>query len=69
MPRLRTTEPDPILGLLRYYQYNPGKLAIVLTCHENTARNRLKKPETLTLRELRRLNRAGVPIERIRAAI
>ena len=69
MPRPKTMEPDPIAGLLLYYSFDAQKLAKVWRCCETTARSKLKRPEKITIQELRQLNRAGVPIDRIREAI
>ena len=69
MPRLKLSSPDPMLAVLRVWAFDSGKLARALHCHPNTARSRLKRPETLTLQELRRLARAGVPIDQIRGAV
>lgn len=69
MPRLKLTAPDPMVAVLRVWDFDSAKLARALQCHRNTARSRLKRPETLTLQELRRLARAGVPIDQIRGAV
>lgn len=69
MPRLRLDAPDPMVAVLRVWSFDSAKLARAIGCHPNTARSRLKRPETLTLQELRRLDRAGVPIDQIRGAV
>lgn len=69
MPRLQLTSPDPMVAVLRVWAFDSAKLARAIGRHPNTARSRLKRPETLTLQELRRLARAGVPIDQIRGAV
>ena len=69
MARPRAIAPDPIIGLIRYYGLNKKDLARIWQCAERTVDRRLDAPENITILELRRLNRAGVPIEDIRGAI
>lgn len=67
MPKLsksKSEQQDAIArGLLKYaqgqYDLNVKQLAAVLGCSERTYRNRYNSPETLTLRELRRLVSKG----------
>ena len=69
MPRPKAITPDPIVGLIRYYGLNKKDLAHIWRCAERTVDRRLDAPESITILELRQLNRAGVPIEEIRGAI
>ena len=56
--------------LLLGYGLTAPKLAKVLNCSDKTARDRLNRPETLTLGELSKINLcAHIPIEEIRDAI
>lgn len=72
MPRLKKREGpyDKMLRLLKSYDLAHGaELAAVLGCGRTTAYARLKDPGKLTWEELRKINRAGVPMEEIRAAM
>ena len=61
---------SPVLRLLRGYGVNAVQLATILGVSYNTASARLRRPDTLTLREIGLISsRAGIPIEEVRAAI
>lgn len=71
MPRLKKREGpyDKLLFLLRGYELGGDELAAVIGCSRATGYKRLKDPGKLTIADLRKINRAGVPIDEIRAAI
>lgn len=72
MPYIKPKEPPfiRVRRLLLGYEMTPQSLAAVLECSENTARARLRSPETLTLGELDKISRRGhIPMEEIRAAL
>lgn len=72
MPRLKRREGpyDRLLRLLKAYDLSGGQeLAAALKCSKNTAYARLDDPGKLTVAELRKINRAGVPWEEIKSAM
>lgn len=71
MPRVKTPEIPfaKVKRLLLGYGLNGPKLAKVLKCSEPTARTRLDDPSKLTLGELAKISRHGVPIDEIRESI
>lgn len=71
MPRLKKKEPDFIkVGRLIKGYATPPKVAEMLNCSPNTARNRLNAPETFTLGELNMICRqAHIPWEDMREAV
>jgi len=72
MPYVKTREVPfaRVRRLFIGYGLDATALAVVLGCSYNTAKQRLEKPETMTLADLDRVCRAGhVPMEEIRAAI
>lgn len=55
--------------LLLGYELNAPRLAGILGCSENTARQRLADPGQITTEEWSRIHRFGhVPVDEIRAA-
>ena len=72
MPRLKQSDPAfvKMKRLLLGYELNAARLASVLGVSEPTAKKRLDNPETLSLRDLDRINRFGhIPIEEIKSAL
>lgn len=70
MPYIKKAR-DGMSKLLGAYQLeNSARLAPVLGVSEATALRRIKKPEAMTLHELRRLNTHGhIPVDELRAAL
>lgn len=71
MPRLKKRESpyDKLLKLLHAYEIDGVTLAAIIGKSPGTGCRRLRCPGEISLDELRALNRAGVPIDEIRAAI
>ena len=72
MPHLKSRE-EPFAAfkrLLLGYGLNASHLAPIIGRNENTSRDRLKRPETFTLGELRSIALKGhIPVEEIREAL
>ena len=70
MPYLKHTR-DPVRALLKSYDIVDGtKLARILGVTPKTGRARFNYPNTLTIADLKKINKFGhVPIEEIRAVI
>lgn len=71
MPRLRTTDKPyaKMRRLLLGYGLNAPTLADALNVSAPTARKRLENPELLTLKDIDRINRFGVPMEELKGAM
>lgn len=74
MPKVRPIgsggiKPDGLTRLLLSYGLDAAKMARLLGCCSKTGRARLEIPETLTVGELRRLNRWGVDAGELNAAL
>lgn len=72
MPRLKQSNPAfvKMKRLLVGYGLNAPKLAPILGVSEPTAKKRIDQPETLSLRDLDRINRLGhIPLEEIKSAL
>ena len=64
------TEPDKLRRLLKGYEFTAPRLASTLGCSTATAQRRLSDPASLTVEELRRINKRGhVPLEEIKEAL
>ena len=69
MPRTKKSL-DSLVMIIRAYGYNGLTLADVIETSHQTALNRLRYPETFTLREIRLLQKKGhIPIDELRDAI
>lgn len=61
---------DLIPGLLQTYGIDTKRLGEIIGKRDpETVRGRLRNPETFQLRELRAINRAGVPADALRECI
>lgn len=71
MPRLRKDEGpySNLLKLFRGYRLGGEELARVIGKSPTTGYERLRNPGKITIEELRKINRAGIPIDEIRAAL
>ena len=71
MPRLKTPDP-PFIAMRRLllgYGMNGPLMGRAMGTTDKTGKRRLDHPEELTLGELKKLSRAGIPAEEIRDAI
>lgn len=68
MPYIKDNDPHKKAKmLLRCYDINPQRLAIILGKSEPTARSRLRNPGSLTGNEWMKIHKKGhVPIDEIR---
>jgi len=71
MPHLKRDEPFAAFRrLLIGYGLTAPHLSKIIGRNDNTARDRLKRPETFTLGELRAISLKGhIPVEEMREAI
>lgn len=72
MPYIKERE-EPFARMRRLllgYGFSGPKLAAILDVSAPTAKRRLEQPETITLRDLDRINRFGhIPLEELREAV
>lgn len=72
MPRIKEREPDfaEVGRCVRGYGLNSVQLAQILGVSQPTAMKKLKEPEHMTLRDLKRIALRGhIPMEEIRERI
>ena len=69
MPKVKLNQPTKMERLIRGYWSTYSEFAEVLDCSPNTAKAKMKNPGRLTLDDLKRIERHGVPKEDIRNSI
>lgn len=66
---MKMNNDHPMCAILNTYNYNVLRLANVCEISWTTARHRMEDPDTFTIREIRCLHKAGIPLDLLRKAV